>query len=153
VVIREGPVLEAVRASISIPVIFSVVKRQGKFLVDGGLVDQVPIGVAREMGADFVIAVDVTPWKSERAQYLAENREDNKEPGLFQVMIQTIYLGTYSSTQLELDRADVVIHPNLARIGPAEFNRAGECILEGELTAVDSLAIIKRKLAKAGMAP
>ena len=60
VVIREGDIIEAVRASISIPGIFTPVRNNGRVLVDGGLVNPVPVSVAREMGADFVIAVDLS---------------------------------------------------------------------------------------------
>ncbi len=59
VVIERGDVLEAVRASLSIPGIFTPVKYNGRLLVDGGLTNPVPVDVARDMGADFVIAVDV----------------------------------------------------------------------------------------------
>ncbi len=59
IVIQEGDVIEAVRASISIPGIFTPVRKNGMILVDGGLVDPVPVSVVREMGADFVIAVDL----------------------------------------------------------------------------------------------
>ena len=58
-VIHEGDIIEAVRASISVPGIFTPVRRDGMTLVDGGLVNPVPVSVAREMGADFVIAVDL----------------------------------------------------------------------------------------------
>jgi len=61
VVLNEGSVPEAVRASISIPGIFTVVKMDNRYLVDGGLVNPVPVSVAREMGADLVIAVNVIP--------------------------------------------------------------------------------------------
>jgi NTE family protein len=151
VVIDEGPVLEAVRASISIPVIFTVVKRQGRFLVDGGLVNQVPVNIARKMGADIVIAVDITPTKTERTNYLTQNAQA-KEPTVFQVMVQTIYVTTYVSTRQASEGADVVIHPHLAHIAPGEFHRARECMLEGEYAAVDCLADIKRHLAQAGIA-
>ncbi|RKX26750.1 MAG: patatin [Candidatus Zixiibacteriota bacterium] len=60
VVIREGDVIEAVRASISIPGIFTPVRNNGRILVDGGLVNPVPVSVVKEMGADFVIAVDLS---------------------------------------------------------------------------------------------
>jgi NTE family protein len=60
VVIREGDVIEAVRASISTPGVFTPVRSNGRILVDGGLVNPVPVSVAREMGADFVIAVDLS---------------------------------------------------------------------------------------------
>ena len=59
VAIRKGDIIEAVRASISVPGIFTPVKKNGAILVDGGLVNPVPVSVAREMGADFVIAVDL----------------------------------------------------------------------------------------------
>jgi len=150
VIIQEGSVLEAVRASISIPIIFKVVKKENRFLVDGGLVDPVPVNVVRKMGADFIIAVDVTPSKEERAQYLTRNT-DLKEPGIFQVMAQSIYITTYLTARRVTDGADVIIHPDLADIGPGDFHRASECILEGELTAVDSIPHIKRHLAQAGV--
>lgn len=57
--IKNGSIIEAVRASISVPGIFTPVRRHGTFLADGGLVNPVPVSVARQMGADFVIAVDL----------------------------------------------------------------------------------------------
>ena len=60
VVISDGDIIKAVRASISIPGIFTPVRNNGRILVDGGLVNPVPVSVAREMGADFVIAVDLS---------------------------------------------------------------------------------------------
>lgn len=59
VVIRTGDIIEAVRASISVPGIFTPVRRNGQILVDGGLVNPVPVSAARAMGADIVIAVDL----------------------------------------------------------------------------------------------
>lgn len=59
VLIREGDIIEAVRASISVPGIFTPVRKNGVVLVDGGLVNPVPVSVVREMGAEFVIALDL----------------------------------------------------------------------------------------------
>ena len=59
IAIRDGNIIEAVRASISVPGIFTPLKKNGRILVDGGLVNPVPVSVVREMGADFVIAVDL----------------------------------------------------------------------------------------------
>ncbi len=72
VVLSEGRLIEAVRASISIPGIFAPVHRDGRFLVDGALVNPVPVTVARDMGADIVIAVDVN-------RYLFEGRKQQQE--------------------------------------------------------------------------
>jgi NTE family protein len=150
VVIREGSVLEAIRASISIPIVFKVCKKNNRYLVDGGLVNPVPVSVVKQMGADFVIAVDVTPDKSERANFLTKNA-DVKEPGIFQVMVQSIYITTYLSARVVSEGADVLIHPHLAHIGPSEFHKARECILEGELAAEDMVPHIKRHLAAIGV--
>lgn len=59
VVLRKGDIIEAVRASISLPGIFTPVEKDHAFLIDGGLVNPLPVSAARDMGADFVIAVDL----------------------------------------------------------------------------------------------
>jgi NTE family protein len=148
--ISEGSVLDAVRASISIPVVFTVAKNQGRYLVDGGLVNPVPVSVAKEMGADFIIAVDVTPDKAERAAHITAH-ETSREPGFLQVIVQAIYISTYYTAHTVSEGADVIIHPHLAHVAPGEFHRAPEIILEGELTAIDSMAILKKKLRAAGI--
>ncbi len=150
VIMDQGSVLEAVRASISIPVIFTVVHRDGRYLVDGGLVNQVPVSTLKKMGADIVIAVDITPTQNERTEYLTNNIQ-TKEPNLLNVMVQTIYITTYLANNQAAEGADVVIHPRLVQISPAEFHRAPECILEGEYAAVDRLSEIKRILEEAGI--
>jgi NTE family protein len=61
VVLRQGPLVDAIRASTAIPGVFCPVRWGDRLLVDGGLVDPVPIAVCRDLGADFVIAVDITP--------------------------------------------------------------------------------------------
>ena len=67
VVFDRGSVIEAVRASISLPGIFTVAKRQARYLVDGGLANPVPVDLARKMGADFVIASNVIPGVLDRS--------------------------------------------------------------------------------------
>ena len=64
VVLRDGSLIEAVRASISIPGIFTPVAIKGRYLVDGGLINAVPVSVCREMGAEYVIGVNVIPEPS-----------------------------------------------------------------------------------------
>ena len=68
IVINKGPVAEAMRASISMPVILTPVKWGSRFLIDGGIVNPVPVDVVRSMGAEVVIAVDVLPSPSQRRQ-------------------------------------------------------------------------------------
>jgi predicted acylesterase/phospholipase RssA len=66
VVLQEGSLIEAIRASISIPAIFTPVKLKGHYLIDGGLANVVPVSVCRDMGADFVIGVNVIPRPGEK---------------------------------------------------------------------------------------
>jgi len=147
VVINRGSVVEGVRASISIPIIFTVVKQKGRYLVDGGLVDPVPVSVVRQMGADFIIAVNVIPDVKERIHWVDKERaQDSKEPHLFSVMMQSIYISSYSLVESSLEGADIVIEPRTAHIGAGDFLRARECIVQGELAAQESVLEIKRQL-------
>ncbi len=140
VVIDRGSVPEALRASISIPGIFTVVKREGRYLVDGGLTTPVPASVVRRMGADFVIAVNVTPDVNDRIKRI------EKEPNIFQVMLQSIYITTYSLARNNLEDADIVIEPDLASIGAGDFHKAQELIIQGEQAARNATPEIKKKL-------
>ena len=82
VVIDQGSVPEALRASISIPGIFTVVKREGRYLVDGGLTNPVPVNVVKRMGADFIIAVNVIPDVSVRIGKDKRQAKAQKSPNL-----------------------------------------------------------------------
>lgn len=142
VVIKQGSVLEGVRASISIPVIFTVVKKKGRYLVDGGLVNPVPVRVLKEMGADFIIAVNVIPDIRERIQRV----KDSKEPNIINIIMQSIYISSYSLVKVSLEDADIVIEPQVSHIGYGDFHHAQDCILQGEVAAQGSIPKIKRKL-------
>ena len=84
IVINRDPVTEALRATISIPGIFTPVKRGGRYLVDGGLITPVPIEAARQMGADFIIAVNVNPDVSDRINKKTDQPEKTrKTPNIF----------------------------------------------------------------------
>ena len=148
VVIDRGSVPEAVRASISIPGIFTVVKWEGRYLVDGGLVNPVPVSVLQRMGASFIIAVNVIPEVSERVQRLAkEQKEGFREPNIIHVLMQSLYIGTYSLVRASMEYADVVIEPQVAHLGVGDFHHAQECIRQGELAAEDAIPEIKKRLA------
>ena len=147
VVINQGSVLEGVRASISIPVIFTVVKLKGRYLVDGILVNPMPVNILRQMGADFTIAVNVIPDVKERVDWAGEKGEKGfKQPNIFSVIMQSIYIASYTQVRSSLEDADVVVEPQLAHIGYGDFHRAQDCILQGELAAQSSVPEIKRQL-------
>ena len=137
VVFKEGLVWEAIRASSSLPVVLAVVKHQGRYLVDGALVNPMPVSTVRAMGADFTIAVNVIP-----------HREITGEtaPSIFAVIMQTIHISNYGLIRASLGGADIVIEPQVDDIGYADFKHAREGILRGELAAKKAIPEIKRRL-------
>ncbi|MBI4286166.1 MAG: patatin-like phospholipase family protein [Chloroflexi bacterium] len=139
IVIDEGAVLEAVRASGSIPILMAAVKWGGRFLVDGALANPVPVNVVKKMGAEFIIAVNVIPHTGKRL-------DPAKEPGLFRVIMQTIYITTHRTVWASLEGADAVIEPHVAHIGHLDFQKAEECILQGRLAAQEAMREIRREL-------
>ncbi len=142
VIINQGSVLEGVRASISIPVIFTVAKWKGRYLVDGSLVNPVPVSILKRMGADFIIAVNVIPDITERAK----QAKATKAPNIFSMIMQSIYIGAYSLVESSMAGADVVIEPHIGHIGTGDFHRAEECILQGKLAAEESIPKIRNQL-------
>ncbi len=152
VILNRGSVLEAVRASISVPIIFSVVAMEGRYLVDGGLVNPVPVSVLKEMGADFIIAVNVTPamYRLARAEQAPAKKQPKKskpgEPNMLSVITRMFAITNAQIVQNSLAGADIVIEPRMPGIGLADFSRADECILEGQFCAIDAVLHIKRCL-------
>ncbi len=138
VVIDRGLVWEGIRASGSLPILFTLPKWEGRYLVDGSLVNPVPVNLLKTMGADFIIAVNVLPSIGIR---------ETKEPTIFSVAVQTIYIASSQIIKSSLEGADIVIEPQVEHIAFTDFHRAEECIRQGELSAQDSIAEIKRIIA------
>ncbi len=146
VVIDRGSVPEAVRASISLPALFAVVKRSGRYLVDGGLVNPVPVSVLRRMGADLIIAVNVIPEVSDRAHHRGNEKKSGKEPNIIHVLMQSLFINAYSLVMSSMEGADVVIEPHVNHIGAGDFHQAQECIRLGRLAARSAMPEIKRAI-------
>lgn len=137
VVIKEGLVREAARASISIPVVLAVVKRGGRYLVDGSLVNPVPVSILKAMGADIIIAVNVLPYRE---------IPGGDEPNIFEVIMQTLHISSYRVIAASLAGADIVIEPRVVDIGYADFHRVDEGIMRGESAAEQAIPEIRRLL-------
>lgn len=154
VVISQGMVRKGVRSSISIPVILKAVRDEGKCLVDGGLIDQVPVDVLQGMGADFIIAVNVTAFNqllnNKASPY--EKRERKNQPSILHVIMKTMQIVNSRGLNTELTGADVTIEPELEQIGWGDFHRVSECVLQGKLATEAVVPIIKRKLARVNYA-
>jgi NTE family protein len=141
VILDSGSVPDALRATISIPGIFAVAKLGGRNLVDGGLTTPVPVHVVRDMGADFIIAVNVTADIMDRVQ-----RKKAHDLNIFQVLLQSIYISTYSLAKHALEDADIVIEPELRNIGAGDFQKAADIIKAGRLAARNAMPEIKKAL-------
>jgi NTE family protein len=146
VVLDKGKVSEAVHASIAVPIIFSAVKLEGRYLVDGGIVNQIPVSVTKAMGAEFIIGVNVLPLHTRRVD--SGRGPDEEPPGLITVMLNTIDIANSCRAEASLAGADIVISPNTASFKPVDFARAEELVLQGEMAAIDSLLAIKRAMAR-----
>ncbi|MDN3578124.1 patatin-like phospholipase family protein [Chitinimonas viridis] len=138
VAFKRGNTGQAVRASCSIPGVFQPTLVNGKRFVDGGLVSPVPVDTARELGADIVIAVDI----STKADYGKTNE------GMFAILNQTIIIMGQKLGEQELARADVVIRPRVGSIGSADFEQKHNAILEGERAAQAALPAIRAAIAR-----
>jgi NTE family protein len=139
VVINEGRLADAVRASVSLPLIFKPVKRDGRLLMDGGFVDPVPADVVKEMGADFVIAVDVS---SRWLNVPEANLEVKNVPA---VMSEVFSAVEYQVAKLILKHADIILRPAVLNYDWLSFNKAEEIIEKGKDEAMRTLREIQDK--------
>ncbi|WP_373275373.1 patatin-like phospholipase family protein [Pandoraea commovens] len=139
ILFRRGNTGQAVRASSSVPGVFEPVHIGNRDYVDGGLVAPVPAEYARQMGADFVIAVDISANPTAQATQ-----------GQFDILMQTFTIMGQSIKQYELEKnADVVIRPSLAKMGASDFQGRNRAILAGEEAVAKMWPEIQRKLADA----
>ncbi|MDP3267706.1 MAG: patatin-like phospholipase RssA [Legionella sp.] len=159
--LRDGSTLEAVRASIAIPGLFEPSLKDGLILVDGGLVNPVPVSLARAMGADFVIAVDLSAGilgknidfdqrkdksNDKSVGWMARVQDGldvmiaefgQKEPStlsMLDVITSSINIMQIRITRSRMagDPPEIIVAPHLAHINLLDFHRAKEAIKEGE---------------------
>jgi NTE family protein len=148
VAIRDGLVWEAVKASGTIPVILEPTRQKGRHLVDGAIANPLPVSTLKEMGANFIIAVNITPSVQDRLKGNKINNKstEQKEPNIINVIMQLVHIINYRGLQRSLIEADIVIEPQVAHIGWSDFRQADEFINQGRLATRTSLTDIKRKL-------
>ena len=136
-VFTRGNTGQAVRASSSIPGVFEPVAIGKLHYVDGGIVSPVPVDAARQLGADFVIAVDIS------------TKASGKTPThMLGIVNQSIGIMGQKLGEQELARADVVIRPRVNDIGPADFEQRNIAIMEGERAALAVMPQIRARIAK-----
>jgi NTE family protein len=135
---RTGNTGMAVRASSAVPGVFQPVEISGRDYVDGGLTSPVPAQSARTMGADFVIAVDISNV----------SRRD-KLTSTLDVLLQTFTIMGHAISHHELEDADVVIRPKTSAVSSTDFEGRHLAILEGEKAAAAIMPELKARLARA----
>lgn len=143
--LREGKVVDAMRASMSLPGIFRPTRVNSRWLVDGALVNPVPVSVCRALGAQLVIAInlnaDIMGKVYEATTKPPENGEAvdtsflHDEPSTFNVMVTSLNIiqDRIARSRLAGDPPDVSINPRIGHIGLLEFDRADELIRAGEM--------------------
>lgn len=179
--LRDGSVSAAVRASIAIPGVFTPIVHQGRLLVDGGLVNPVPVSLCRAMGADVVIAVDLgsdmvgRTWRQptvddeatagwtdrllQRFAIFGNGAAGSGQtavtqptlPSLLAVMTTSINIMQVriARSRLAGEPADVLLSPRLGHLGPMDYHRAEEAILEGEAAVERMLSALRHSLGRA----
>lgn len=135
ILFRRGNTGLAVRASSAVPGVFQPVRIGSIDYVDGGLVSPVPVSFARKMGADFIIAVNIS------------TQPDAQPSGnTFEVLLQTFAIMGQTINQFELKQADIVIRPDLGTMKGNDFNGRNVAMLAGEKATMAMIAEIRQKL-------
>lgn len=142
VLFERGDIATAVRASSAVPGLFQPVRITGREYVDGGLVGPVPVRQARQMGAELVIAVDIS-----------QAPESNVPSDMFQILLQTFAIMGKSINSLELRGPDlVVVRPALVGVSGADFAARSRAIQAGRVAMQQALPQLRQAI-EAGMRP
>ena len=157
VILKSGDLVTAVRASISIPGIFKPVKMNDMMLVDGGVVNPVPVKVVRDLGAEIVIAVDVSPRVSQnivfsgngkvmKSDSLLAKKSSFEPPNVFEIIIGSIAIMEIQINKMRMksEKPDVIIKPELNDLGLFDFHKYRLGVNEGERATWEVIRKIER---------
>jgi len=129
VVMNTGSLADAIRASMSIPSMFTPVERDGRLLVDGGIVRNYPVSEVRELGANYIIGCDVSTMLYKK----------NELQSLVRVMQQCLNFGGYTGIMDERENTNILILPDVDRYSITDFQKADTLIALGERAAREHL--------------
>ncbi|UCC88727.1 MAG: patatin-like phospholipase family protein [Anaerolineales bacterium] len=136
VVFRQGSLARAIRASCSLPGIFSPLEDGKRLLIDGGALNNLPVGVARDMGANYLIAVDLLPPP------LAPMQRPHNISEMWSLSFYTIMRARYTDARV----ADVVIQPDIAHVSFIDFGQTDYLVQKGREGTLAQLERIKSDL-------
>ncbi len=137
IVFRKGSVAHAVMASTCIPGIFTPIKDNGRLLVDGLLVENVPISPLQKMSADIILAVD-----------LSGDRKYKQADDIIDVIMNSFEIAVDTNTLYQLKAADVVIQPKVSEFSRTDTGQVGELIRRGEIAALVAVPVIRDLIEK-----
>ena len=135
ILFRRGDVGMAVRASSAVPAVFSPVKIGGREYIDGGAVSPVPVRYTRQLGADVIIAVDISAIP-----------EGQPTKGAVDILLQTFNIMGHAISQWEMAEADVVMRPKLQGVGSADFGARRLSIMAGREAALTMLPQLRERI-------
>ena len=135
VVLDRGPLPRAIRASCAIPGVFQPVELGGKILVDGGTVDNLPVSVAREKGADIVIAVDIS-----------QNVTNFNITNLVDVTLQAVHIMFSENVSRRRNEADVLIAPAVGDVAMMDFSQKKRLMQAGMEAARAAMPAVRQAL-------
>ncbi len=136
VVFREGRVAPAVRASCALPGVFTPIEDEDHVLVDGGIINNLPVSVAKDLGADYVIAVDLSARLVGRRHAPASGLE------LLFLSLMTLL----RNTSREAELAELVVQPEVGEFSPADLGKVREIIERGRAAMAAALPKLLRDL-------
>ena len=139
VILKKGNLETAIKASSAIPIFFKPVKFNKRLLTDGGLCDPVPADVVREMGADIVIAVDVS------SKWVDFSEEEFKISHMPALIGEVASVAEYQIAKPILEKADIVLSPAVLSFNWHDFYKAKEIIFEGKAETKRNLSLIEQK--------
>lgn len=132
VVLSKGSVAEASMASACVPGVFTPVEIDGRLLVDGGLVESVPISPLKEMGADIIIAVDLN------------SRQNEERPkNMIDILLRTFLITSHTATNYQIREADILITPDLSSFNVVDIDQYPDLVEKGYQEAI---RVLRRSL-------
>lgn len=133
VVLKDGSLAQALRATMAIPGVFAPVELNGKILADGGILNNIPTDVAKQMGADIIIVVNIETQLGDRTAL----------QNLVGILGQTFYVATIENSRRSLRQADFIIAPDLANYTTFDFTKGEEIVELGYQGAQSKISLLK----------
>ena len=133
VVLKDGSLAQALRATMAIPAVFAPVELNGRILADGGILNNIPTDVAKDMGADIILVVNIETPIGDRSSL----------QDLVGILGQTFYVATVENSRRSLRQADIIVAPDLKNYGTFDFGAGKEIVKLGYEGAEQKVALLK----------